>query len=73
MQVTLDIIVSTGIVSNMTTHIPDYYYNSSLAHCVYNGSTITRHGHEHLHAKSYPRWFSALLTYEARTLSVIRS
>ena len=24
-QVTLDIIVSTGIVSNMTTHIPDYY------------------------------------------------
>ena len=64
MQVTLDIIVSTGIVSNMTTHIPDYYYNSSLAHCVYNGSTITRHGHEHLHGEVVSLGALCLLTYE---------
>ena len=43
-QVTLDIIISTGLVSNMTTQIPNYYYNASLAHCVYYGATVTRRG-----------------------------
>ena len=50
-QVTLDIIVSTGIVSNMMTTVNDYYYNSTLAHCVYYGSTVTEHGHHHLHGE----------------------
>ena len=36
-QVALDIIISTGIVSNLTTTENDYYYNSSLAHAFYNG------------------------------------
>ena len=44
--------------------IPDYYYNSSLAHCVYNGSTITRHGHEHLHGEVVSLGVLCLLTYE---------
>lgn len=50
-QVVLDIIVSTGLVSNMVSNVPDYYYNSSLAHMVYYGSTATEHGHEHLHGE----------------------
>lgn len=50
-QVTLNIIVSTGIVSNMMTTVNDYYYNSTLAHCVYYGSTVTEHGHHHLHGE----------------------
>ena len=49
-QVTLDIIISTGLVSNMVSNAPHYYYNSSLAHCVYYGSTVTKGGHQHLHA-----------------------
>lgn len=40
-QVTLDIIISTGIVSNMMSTVDSYYYNSTLAHCVYYGSTVT--------------------------------
>lgn len=64
MQVTLDIIISTGIVSNMTTHIPDYYYNSSLAHCVYYGATVTHGGHSHLHGEVVSLGVLCLLTYE---------
>lgn len=63
-QVALDIIISTGIVSNMTTQIPDYYYNSSLAHCVYYGSTVTAGGHKHLHGEVVSLGVLCLLTYE---------
>ena len=63
-EVTLDIIISTGIVSNMTTHTPDYYYNSSLAHCVYYGSTVTKKGHQHLHGEVVSLGVLCLLTYE---------
>ena len=41
-QVALDIIITAGLVSNFTVHEnnpnpeEDYYYNSSLAHCVYS-------------------------------------
>ena len=38
-QVALDIIISTGLVSNFATGMPEYYSNSNIAHCVYNGST----------------------------------
>ena len=50
-QVTLDIIISTGIVSNMMSTKDDYYYNSTIAHCVYYGSTVTEKGHHHLHGE----------------------
>lgn len=63
-QVTLDIIISTGLVSNMTTQMPDYYYNSSLAHCVYYGSTVTRGGHKHLHGEVVALGVLCLLTFE---------
>lgn len=63
-QVTLDIIISTGLVSNMTTQMPDYYYNSSLAHCVYYGSTVTKGGHKHLHGEVVALGVLCLLTFE---------
>lgn len=64
MQVALDIIISTGIVSNMTTQIPDYYYNSSIAHCVYYGATVTKGGHKHLHGVVVSLGVLCLLTYD---------
>lgn len=63
-ECTLDIIISTGIVSNMCTHMPEYYYNSSLAHCVYYGSTVTKHGHAHLHGEVVSLGVLCLATYE---------
>ena len=65
-QVVLDIIVSTGLVSNMTTQMPDYYYNSSLAHCVYYGSTVTEAGHKHLHGEIVALGVLCLLTYAGK-------
>lgn len=62
-QVTLDIIISTGLVSNMVSNAPDYYYNSSLAHCVYYGSTVTKNGHKHLHGEVVALGVLCLLTY----------
>ena len=48
-QVTLDIIISTGIVSNMMSTVDSYYYNSTLAHCVFYGSPVPVYGHTPLH------------------------
>lgn len=47
----LDIIISTGIVSNLTTTKDSYYYNSSLAHCFYNASMVLPAIHKHLHGE----------------------
>ena len=63
-QVVLDIIVSTGLVSNMTTQMPNYYYNASLAHCVYYGSTVNKKGHQHLHGEIVALGMLCLLTYD---------
>lgn len=62
-QVALDIIISTGLVSNMVSAAPDYYYNSSLAHCVYYGSTVTKGGHQHLHGEVVSLGVLCLLTF----------
>lgn len=47
----LDIIVSTGITSNLVTTKDSYYYNSSLAHCFYNASMVLPSIHKHLHGE----------------------
>lgn len=47
----LDIIVSTGITSNLVTTKDSYYYNSSLAHCFYNASMVLPEIHKHLHGE----------------------
>ena len=63
-QVALDIIISTGLVSNMVSAAPKYYYNSSLAHCVYYGSTVTKGGEKHLHGEIVSLGVLCLLTFE---------
>ena len=64
-QVALDIIMSTGYVSNMTSGGADYYYNSSIAHCVYNGSTVVPTAvRDHLHGEIVAFGVLCLLTYD---------
>lgn len=64
-EVTLAIIISTGVVSNCTAHPTDYYYNSSLAHCVYYGATlIPESGHKHLHGEIVSYGVLTLLQYD---------
>ncbi len=50
-QTVLDIIISTGLTSNLVTTANDYYYNSSLAHCFYNASMVLPAIHAHLHGE----------------------
>ncbi len=71
-QVALDIIMLTGIVSNCTVHQnqPDpknnYYYNSSLAHCVYYGSSLIPACGKHLHGEIVAFGVLCLLTYDGQ-------
>lgn len=51
-EVILSIIISTGMVSNFTTNKDDlFYYNSSLAHAFYNGSTVVPATEKHRHGE----------------------
>ena len=55
-QIVLDIIISTGLVSNMTTNLGDhagaYYFNSSAAHAFYNAYTgMGEAAERHLHGE----------------------
>lgn len=72
-QVALDIIMLTGIVSNCEVHTSTadprdaYYYNSSLAHCVYYGaSLIPACEKRHLHGEIVSFGVLCLLTYAGR-------
>ena len=62
----LDIIISTGIVSNMTNKYGEYYYNSSLAHAFYNGSTVIDAARRHLHGEIVSFGVLVLLTYDGQ-------
>lgn len=61
----LDIIVSTGVVSNLVTHT-EYYYNSSLAHCFYNASMALPSAHDHLHGEVVSFGNLVLLAYDGQ-------
>lgn len=70
-EVVLDILMLTGIVSNCTVHISDqiapadqYYYNSSLAHCVYYGSSLIPACESHLHGEIVAFGVLCLLKYD---------
>ncbi len=64
-EVALAILISTGLVSNCTAHPTDYYYNSSLAHAIYNGSTLIENcGHKHLHGEIVSYGVLCLLQYD---------
>lgn len=49
-EIVLNILVSTGYVSNLTNQ-PEFYYNSSLAHIFYNTSTEIKRDKEYLHGE----------------------
>lgn len=63
-EVALDIIITTGIVSNMTSGGEEYYYNSSLAHAFYYGSTVIPRCENHLHGEIVSFGVLCLLTYD---------
>lgn len=66
-EVVLDIIVTTGVVSNLTASPEgEYYYNSSLAHAFYNGSTAVPGSHKHRHGELVAFGVLVLLTAENR-------
>lgn len=65
-EVALDIIISTGIVSNLVISGTDYYYNASLAHCFYNSYTKLPQSHNHLHGEVVSFGVLVLLTCDER-------
>ena len=67
-QVALDIIISTGLVSNFTSGGDKYYYNSNLAHCVYCGATLVPAcGEHHLHGEVVAFGILCLLVCDGNT------
>ena len=65
-EVALCIVVSTGLVSNMTV-CPEFYYNTNLAHCFYYGATIFPHAHEYPHGFWVAFGVLVLLEYDGQT------
>lgn len=65
-EVALDILISTGLVSNMTV-CPEFYYNTNLAHCFYYGATIFPVYHDHLHGFWVAYGVLVLLDYDNQT------
>ncbi len=65
-EVILDIVISTGLVSNMTV-CPEFYYNTNLAHCFYYGATIFPVSHKYLHGFLVAYGVLALLDYDGQT------
>lgn len=64
-QVVLDIIITTGYVSNFMTTENDYYYNSSIAHGFYNGTSVIPNCiKNHLHGEIVSFGSLVLLTYD---------
>lgn len=62
----LDIIVTTGLVSNMTV-CKEFYYNTNLAHCFYYGATALPTYHDHAHGIWVSYGVLALLAYDGQT------
>lgn len=76
-QVVLDIIVSTGLVSNMTTNLNAqqgaYYFNSSVAHAFYNAYTgMGGAADAHLHGEVVSFGVLVLMAFDARPEDLVR-
>lgn len=65
-EVALCIVISTGLVSNMTV-CPEFYYNTNLAHCFYYGATIFPASHKYLHGFLVAYGVLVLLDYDGQT------
>lgn len=65
-QVVLGIVITAGLVSNMTveTHHNDYFYNDSIAHGFYYGCTVCPGAHKHLHGEVVSLGILVLLTLD---------
>ncbi len=65
-EVALDVIISTGLVSNLVIGGEEYYYNASIAHCFYNAYTTLPQAHRHLHGEVVSFGVLVLLTCDER-------
>ena len=66
-QVALGIIITAGMVSNLTVDTSpknEYFYNDSLAHCFYYGTTVCPGAHKHLHGEVVSLGILVLLTLD---------
>ncbi|MDD3346202.1 iron-containing alcohol dehydrogenase family protein [Oscillibacter sp.] len=65
-QVVLGIVITAGMVSNLTveTHNNDYFYNDSIAHGFYYGCTVCPGAHKHLHGEVVSLGILVLLTLD---------
>ena len=70
-QIALDIVVNTGYVSNLTNQ-PDFYYNSTLAHAFYNGSTGVHRAGKHLHGEVVSFGVLVMFAYASNTSELER-
>ena len=62
-QVVLAIVITAGLVSNMTSD-PERFYNSSMAHAFYDGCTVCPGAHKHLHGELVSLGILVLLTLD---------
>ena len=68
-EVAQTIIITTGVVSNLvvgTIQDPPYYFNSSLAHAFYYGTTICEGAEKHLHGEVVALGVLVLLTFDGQ-------
>ena len=65
-QVALAIVITAGMVSNLTVETTHdaYFYNDSLAHCFYYGCTVCPGAHKHLHGEVVSLGILVLLTLD---------
>lgn len=66
-QVTLGIVITAGLVSNLTVDTSPksaYFYNDSIAHCFYYGCTVCPGAHKHLHGELVSMGILVLLTLD---------
>ena len=63
-QVTLGIVITAGMVSNLTVETVknEYFYNDSIAHGFYYGCTVCPGAHKHLHGELVSMGILVLLT-----------
>ena len=69
-EVAQSVIITTGLCSNLTAgglQDPPYYYNSSLAHAFYYGSTICKGAEKHLHGEVVALGLLVMLTFDHQT------
>ena len=65
-QVTLGIVITAGMVSNLTVETVknEYFYNDSIAHGFYYGCTVCPGAHKHLHGELVSMGILVLLTLD---------